>query len=110
MRTKPPAGIARTRLYEWMAQGLPFRDECPRQIRRSALMQFMREREVVMVRGKKTPALRSSRSASTGSSNTRATQRTREVVARRSANVARISGPTDRASLLALLDDARKAA
>ena len=101
------AKTSRTRLYEWMAEGLPYLDESPRQIRRSALMTFMAEKEVVMVRGKKVPAQRTN------------TKRDRRAPVRRAAGSARpatsprtssISGATDREALLALLSESRKAA
>jgi len=108
------AGVSRSQLYHWMRhEGLPFLDEGVRQIRLSALQQFKRDKEVVMIRGKKVPAQRANSQALEPASvrpRRKATSGSQRSVARQRSNVGRVSGAADRASLEAILNDARKAA
>lgn len=99
------ARVSRTRLYEWMRDGLPFLDETPRQIRRSALLQFKTDREVVMVRGKKVSAPRmGAKEGAPPTVTKRPTKRGKATTDNQ------IGDRNDRASLLALVKDARKVA
>ena len=111
------AGVSRSVIYEWTRAGLPFLDEGVRgrRIRRSELGRFMRDREVVMIGGKKLPVARpktkpgESRGRQLAIRSTRS-KKVHTAVAAHGAKATRVSGGGDRASLQAVLDAARKAA
>jgi hypothetical protein len=100
------ASVSRSKLYEWLKDGLPYSPE-PLRIRKPALHEFMKSREVTVApkraaagasrataRGSKrvVPAAASSRAAS--ASRTRRTPRAGALV----------TGPTDKFALRALLE------
>ena len=110
------ARVSRSKLYHWMRhEGLPFFDDGERQIQLSTLLQFKRDKEIVMVRGKKVPAHRAKVDSAVTEQRrlakaSAASKKARAAVAAQRANVARLTGNGDRDSLQAVLDAARKAA
>lgn len=104
------AGVSRSKLYHWMRhERLPFFDGGDRQIRRSALLQFKRDKEVVMVRDKKVPAQRASqRTRPTGDAKKQ--KIVRKAPKAKSPRGRAAAGAMTKKALLAHLDSARKAA
>lgn len=99
------AKVSRSKLYEWMQEGLPFLDESPRQIRRSALLQFKADKEVTVVRNKKVSSQRGATLRRPGRAAARRTNIKPSAAAQSLA-----TGPTDKSALLALLADSQRAA
>jgi hypothetical protein len=104
------ARVSRSQLYHWMRhEGLPFFDDGDRQIRRSVLLQFKRDKEVVMVRGKKVPAQRAALKSPDEGRGQQQKAPVRKAQKPTSAT-ARAGRGTDKEALLSLLDSSRKAA